>query len=184
MSMRHALVLLPLLLVPTATYGQRPTVTGLREMRALAALVGEWEGSGWVDAGPNGRIPFTVHESARWAAGGTVLVLDGLGLQKLEDGSEQAVHQAFAVVSWDAGEGTYRMRAYRAGGGEVTDRPTVGDGHLSWGFHDPRVGQIRFTLSIDEDAWHEVGERSGDGASWQPFLEMSLRRTGSSSPGS
>lgn len=182
---RHAFPLLALALAlgVTSANGQVPVVPGVQEMRRLAPLVGEWEGTGWVQLGPNGRQPFTVHESARWAAGGTVLVLDGLGLTKLDDGSERPAHEAFAVVSWDPAGGRYRMRAYRAGAGEVEDTPTVSDGGLVWGFSDPRGGRVRFTLSFDDRGWHEVGELSPDGVTWRPFLEMHLERAGASPPG-
>lgn len=53
-----------------------------------------------------------------------------------------------------------------------------------WGFEDPRAGRIRFTLDIDEHEWHEVGARSVDGATWEPFLEMRLERVGGTPPGS
>ncbi len=175
---------LALLLGAAPVSARQAGPAGAQEMRRLAPLVGEWEGTGWVDAGPNGRQSFSVHESARWAAGGSVLVLEGLGTQKLDDGTERAVHQALGVVSWDAGAAAFSMHAYRAGGGEVSDAPTVRDGGLVWGFEDPRAGRIRFTLDIDEHEWHEVGARSVDGATWEPFLEMRLERVGGTSPGS
>jgi hypothetical protein len=155
---------------------QQPAAAGISEMKRLAPLVGEWKGTGWVEIGPAPRHEFAVRETARWAAGGTVLVLEGLGLERQPDGSERAVHQAFAVVSWNPHEGNYRIHAFRAGGGEVEDSPVVSEHGLVWGFDDPRAGRVRFTIDFAGDVWHERGEISADGTSWRPFLEMRLTR--------
>ena len=152
------------------------------DMQRLAFLEGQWEGTGWMVMGPGGRKEFSVRESARWGAGGNVMVLDGLGVEKLEDGSERPVHQAFAVISWDPAAAAFRLRAYRAGGGEVEDAPVVGGHGLVWGFRDPRGGHVRFTLRFTADNWHEIGEYSPDGAAWTPFLEMRLARRSAASP--
>lgn len=146
------------------------------EMRRLAFLEGVWEGTGWMVMGPSGRKEFSIRESARWGAGGNVMVLDGLGVEKLGDGSERPVHQAFAVISWDPAASVFRLRAYRAGGGEVEDTPAVSENGLVWGFREPRGGHIRFTVRFTDDTWHEVGEYSPDGATWQSFLDMRLER--------
>jgi hypothetical protein len=153
---------------------QQPTVAA--EMQRLAFLEGQWEGTGWMVMGPGGRKEFSIRESARWGAGGNVMVLDGLGVEKLADGSERPVHQAFAVISWDPAASVFRLRAYRAGGGEVEDAPVVSDNGLVWGFREPRGGHIRFTVRFADDTWHEVGEYSQDGATWQSFLDMRLKR--------
>jgi hypothetical protein len=146
------------------------------ELKRLAFLVGEWEGNGWVTMGPSGRHEVSIRETARWAAGGTVLVLDGLGVERRADGTERPVHQAFAVISWDPTASHFRIRAYRADGGEVEDNPVVTEQVVVWGFRDPQAGQVRFTLRLDNDTWHEVGEFSRDGSNWQQFMEMRLRR--------
>ena len=35
---------------------------------------------------------------------------------------------------------------------------------------------IRFTVKFDERRWHEIGEASTDGKTWNKFLEMTLER--------
>lgn len=183
MRLLIALTVLVLSLLPQAAgaQSQRPGGSSreeatLRGLAPLECLVGEWEGTGWMDRGPAGRSEFAIHESARWVAGGTVLVLEGLGTRRLDDGSERTVHEAFAVLTRSADGAGLRIRAFRAGGGEVDAQPALHQDGLSWGFDDPRAGRIRFTVRCSESTWQEVGEVSRDGTSWTRFLEMELTR--------
>lgn len=141
-------------------------------MAVFAPLIGEWEGSGWYRQGPGEPLQFRQRESVRWAAGEEVLVFDGLGV----DAQDEPVHQAFAMISWDAAAGGHVMHAYSAGAPAVTDTPHVTADSLVWGFPEPRGGQIRFTIHFDAAEWREVGEYSPDGVVWYRFLEMTLQR--------
>jgi hypothetical protein len=59
----------------------------------------------------------------------------------------------------------------------VDAEATVGDKSLIWSFRDPRAGQIRFTIKLDEQGrWFEIGEISMDGKGWHKFFEMTLQR--------
>ena len=60
---------------------------------ALSFLVGEWSGSGWIMLGRDNRSTFSQTESVRTAAGGSILTVEGLGLNP----EGRRVHQAFAV---------------------------------------------------------------------------------------
>ena len=53
------------------------------------------------------------------------------------------------------------------------------DGGIEWGFRSEEGGvTVRFTIQFDAQRWHEVGEMSADGKSWNKFLEMTLERQG------
>jgi hypothetical protein len=55
--------------------------------------------------------------------------------------------------------------------------PKLIDGGLEWGFRSAERGvTVRFTIQFDEKRWHEVGEVSTDGKTWNKFLEMTLER--------
>ena len=150
-------------------------------MQPLQWLVGEWEGSGWIAQGrEGGRTRFTQKEWVRLAAGGGVLVIDGLGTGAEGEVAGTVVHQAFATVLWNADSAAYRMRSYRAGGAEGSDTPAVGDGRLVWGIKVPG-GRVRFTITrTAADEWHEVGEFVRDGAAPDAkaprMMEMTLKR--------
>jgi hypothetical protein len=70
------------------------------------------------------------------------------------------------------------MRAYRADGQRVDADVKVAPNEMVWGFDDPRIGRIRYTMRLNEKGqWHEVGEVSRDaGQSWFQFFEMTLDR--------
>ena len=141
-------------------------------MAVLAPLAGEWEGSGWFRMGQVPPAEFRQVETVRLAAGDEVLVIDGLGV----DGEDAPVHQAFAMITWDAEAADYVIHAYSAGGGMVTDTPHVAADSLVWGFPEPRGGQIRFTIHFGNGQWHEVGDYSPDGTAWYRFMDMKLER--------
>jgi hypothetical protein len=140
----------------------------------LAWMIGEWRGRGWMQRGPGPRESFDIHEQVRWAAGGALMVVDGLG----KDAAGKVVHQAFAVISVDPATGKPTLRAYRAGAGEVTSPVEIGEAAASWGFAPPPGGRVRFSFSqTPAGEWREVGEFSRDGTSYAPFLEMTLVRS-------
>ena len=64
-------------------------------------------------------------------------------------------------------------------GGAIGVEPKLVDGGFEWGFRAEERGvTVRFTIRFDEKRWHEVGEMSADGKTWNKFLEMTLERQG------
>lgn len=161
-------------LASAQTYGSANSV----EMRKLDFLLGSWEGEGWMEFGSGQRRTSRVKESAQGKAGGSVLLIEGMGKAKLPGKSEEVVvHSAFATVWYDSGAKRFRMMAWRATGDSVDADIVVGDKNLVWRFRDPRAGQIRFTIKLDAAGrWFEIGEISRDGMIWNKFFEMTLRR--------
>lgn len=149
------------------------------ELQKLDFLLGDWQGSGWIEFGPNQRHTFRQTEKIQAKAGGSVVQIEGLGLERVGD-KELPVHQAFAIVSYDSEAKRFRFNAWRAGGGAVECEPEVGNNRLVWGFKEPRSGmQIRFTIKLDAAGrWVEIGEASRDAQKWQQFFEMTLQKTG------
>ncbi|HEY6137748.1 MAG TPA: hypothetical protein VI670_08290 [Thermoanaerobaculia bacterium] len=160
------------LCAPAVAQGPAAEKARVDAIAKLGFLTGEWAGEGWAATGRDQRATFKQTESVRTAAGGSVLVIDGLGV----NAEGKAVHQAFAVVSYDAAASKYRWRAYTRANGEVDVEPAVGDGTLVWGFPVPG-GQVRFSIDrTPAGGWHEIGEFSRDGKSWFKTLEMNLER--------
>jgi hypothetical protein len=89
------------------------------------------------------------------------------------------VHQAYAVISYDATTKAYRMRSWLANGMSrefALELNAAGNG-FTWGWEDPRAGKLRYVMILTpEGKWRETGERSADGTTWMPFLEMTLTR--------
>jgi hypothetical protein len=173
---RIAMAALAALLVsnPAAAQGAAPN-----PLDRLDFLMGSWSGTGVMTRGPQ-RSEAQVTERAERVAGGGAVTLHGLGtIQPSGESAPRTVHDAYAVIWYDAALARYEMFAIRAGGVPIRTQPTVEENRLVWGFDDPRAGHIRFTVTrTPAGEWQEVGERSADGADWTSFFEMTLRRTG------
>jgi hypothetical protein len=146
--------------------------------RALAGadfLLGQWEGDGWIGLGDGSRATFHQKETVRRAAGGAVIVIDGLGTSTDPAKSGAIVHQAFAVLSFDAQAQKLIWRAWRATGEETDDWPTVTSNRLVWGMRQG-PGRVRFTIVKAGEDWNEIGEFSPDQAHWSQFFEMTLHK--------
>src|SRR4051812_32529151 len=112
---------LPLLVAATPIGAQAPRAipVNVTAMRRLDFLLGEWEGDGWILQGRGERRTFHQRETVRSAAGGTVVVIDGLGTSTDAGREGETVHQAFALVTYDSVTAKLRWRAYRATGEET-----------------------------------------------------------------
>jgi hypothetical protein len=152
--------------------------TGDAERAAMAKLsymVGRWEGDGWMDMG-RGREVFRGSETVQSKLRGVALLVEGDFSGKL--GSSEAegpVHTTLGVIYFDAKSAKYRFDSWLATGmaGERELTPTR-DG-WQWEIQTPQM-RIRYTATFTPEQWFEIGERSADGASWQKFFEMTLRK--------
>ncbi len=155
-----------------------PAPPQLAEMKKLDFLAGQWQGEGWIVLGPGQRRTFRQTETVQNKVGGTVLLIEGLGKGKVPGQAEEVtIHNAFAVVSYDDQAKAFRWRAFRADGVEMDAAATVTERNIVWGFRDPRAGEVRFTIKLNEAGqWFEVGELNRDGKTWFKFFEMTLQR--------
>jgi hypothetical protein len=141
-------------------------------------LDGEWAGPAWIVMGPDGRHEVSQREWVRPVAGGTVITVQGVGNERLEDGTDKIVHDAFAVIHLDHDGVTPRMRAFTAAGRWMDMELTVRADGYDWSMEDPRAGTIRYEMRLDGDGrWIEKGFMTRDeGKTWSQFFEMNLRR--------
>jgi len=176
--MKKLIAVLILLAAPALATAQTQSEAGSAEMRKLDFLIGAWEGESWIEFGVGQRRAAKVKELVQGKAGGSVLLIEGLGKAKAPGKDEEmVVHSAFATVWYDGRAKQFRMTAWRATGDSVDADITVGDKNLVWGFRDSRAGRIRFTIKLDEAGrWFEIGEVLRDGTNWNKFFEMTLKR--------
>ncbi|MEE2565741.1 hypothetical protein [Hyphobacterium marinum] len=149
-----------------------------RPADALDFLVGEWEGTGWA-LGPNGRRgEFAVSESIRSRAGGHGVTFEGRGTAAIgPNGETRTVHDAFALI-WAEPDGGYGMRTVVMQGHTLEVVPEISENRIVWGFEAGPMGETRYTSTVTDGVWHEVGERRMPGETdWTVFLEMTLERT-------
>ena len=149
------------------------------EMRKLDFLVGEWKGEAVVQMGPGEPQRIVQTERVQSKMNGELLLIEGLGKRKLADGAlGDVVHDAMAMLHWDAARKTYRFATYVAGrGGSDTTLDVTGPNQAVWGLDTPR-GKMRYTISLTEKGeWLEIGEWSSDGGTkWVKFIEMRLQK--------
>lgn len=138
----------------------------------LDFLVGRWHGSGWMLMGPDQKVTFEQTEDVQTKAGGTVLAIEGRGRN-----GAHIVHDAYAIVSFDAATRAYEMRSYLMQGQTATFPFSVTDRGFEWRMSHPQAGQIRYRMTLSaDDTWVEVGERLVGEDRWVQFFEMTLTR--------
>ena len=177
--MRRACLLVLLFLPLASAIGQDPAGAAARAaIDKLSWIEGDWRGSAWMQLGPNRRNAYQTERIYR-AAGGTVLVIHGIG-RAADPGvpANTIVHDAFGVITWDAAARQYRVRTHVANGFSVESVVDLGDRRMTWGFEHPQGGKVRYTITLTPAGdWLEIGERSADqGATWMKFMESNLKR--------
>ena len=182
MTLSLVLTLGTLTLSLGTAHAQRPDFSGPQKegMKKLAFWVGEWEGSGWSMHGPGTREEFTVHESVQSKLGGILLLVQGLGKQKdPATGKETVGHDALAVVTFDPKTGKYSFRHYTMQGMSGEAELVITEKNMQWGLKgEGQPFQLRFTIEVQGDTWHEIGKFSQDGQNWMQTMEMTLKRVG------
>jgi hypothetical protein len=160
--------------VPDAL-GQAPDSDALlaaqREaMESLSFMDGVWRGTAWTMLPTGEKHVITQTERIGPFLGGAVKVIEGRGYEA--DGSVS--FNALGVVSFDPADGSYSMRSYamgRAGDFALTPKE---DG-FSWEIPAGPM-TIRYTATITDSTWHEVGDRVMPEQEPIRFFEMDLLR--------
>jgi hypothetical protein len=147
-------------------------------MKKLSFLAGKWAGEATIQTGPGKSEHVKQTEDVEYRLGGTVQLIEGKGFGRVPGSeAEGVVFNALAVVHYDAQAKAYRMRAHRAEGMAVDPELTVTDTGFVWQFSPAKSNvRIRYTATVKDGTWTEVGEMSRDGTTWTKFLEMNLKR--------
>jgi hypothetical protein len=140
----------------------------------FAWMDGTWRGPA-VTRGPGGEHKVTQTERIGPMLGGTIRVIEGKGFNA--DGS--VGFNAFAVISYDPTTRAYDFHSYAQGrSGSFVIVPTA-DGYV-WEIPAGRA-TIRYTATLMDSVWTELGERIVPGQAPVLFFEMHLTRVGGSS---
>jgi len=145
---------------------------GPAELRQLDALVGKWHTSGVMRAAPGeAPIRITGTDTYEWVAGGCFLA----HWVDVWIGEERV--QAIEIIGGsDASRRGCPMRSFDSQGNFLTMYASV-DAHGVWTFSDDSA---RATLVISDDRSRMTGswERTEDGESWLPWMDMEFTRAG------
>jgi hypothetical protein len=144
-------------------------------MRPFDLWVGQWKGAGWSISATGARTEFSLVERVERKAGGTVLMVEGRGTSAGADGSETVTHDGVALISYDAKAGRYRWNGHELLTGATDAEVRLVEGGLEWSLLAGGA-TVRFTILFDAERWHEVGDVSVDGKTWNRFMEMNLVR--------
>lgn len=141
-------------------------------MEPLAFLDGTWRGPAtvWLPGGQRRELVQT--ERVGSFLGGAVKMIEGRG-----HGADGALEfNALAVVSYSPQAGQYRMRSYAQGySGDFAFELLPGG--FVWSI-PAGPATLRYTATVKDGVWAEIGERLVPGQPPVRTFEMSLRRVG------
>jgi len=161
----------PLLWVGSATAQEVAATNTL--MRKLDILKGTWVGDA-KGVGPDGK-PYTVRQTERVGSmlNGDVLVIEGRGYKS--DGS--LAFNAFGTMSADFKTGTYDFKAYAQGRSGNYRMDSIPNG-VVWELAAGPNATVRYTITIEDGVWREVGQYLAKDQPPRQIIEMTLKRTG------
>ena len=146
----------------------------LDAMKKLKPLLGEWTGSGWIKMGPR-RFEFESSEVFSEKAGGMAIIVEGIHRMPLPNGQKHVVHNAVAMITYDADGDHYRFISQLANGRGGDYKGTLTeDGEFRWVIPDTPVGKMVYTISIGDGEYSEIGELTTPGSEKRKFFEMKL----------
>ncbi len=169
------LVSLLIALLAASAQAQGPDLASIdaqkAAMKPLAIMDGVWRGPAWTML-PGGKHEITQTERIGPFLDGQVKVIEGRGY-----GADGAVaFNAFGTVSFDPAKKEYTLHSYAQGRvGDFKLTPTA-DGYV-WEIPAGPM-TIRYTATIKDGQWKEVGERIVPGQAPVQFFEMNLKRVG------
>lgn len=150
----------------------QPAPTRAEAMSKLAFMRGVWAGPA-SGTNPDGSR-YSVYQTERMGPmlNGDVLVIEGRGYKP--DGSTG--FNALGIISWDARQQKYEFRSYAQGmAGTFDFRPTA-DGYV-WSIPAGPM-TLRYTATVKDGHWREIGERLMADKPPAQFFEMNLKQVG------
>lgn len=152
-----------------------PVIAAQKEaMAPLAKMDGVWRGTAWTLT-RDGRHNVVHTERVGPFLGGSIKVVEGRAYQP--DGS--LGFNAFGIISFDPASGAYTLHSYAEGRKGDFPLTLLPDGYV-WEVPAGPGAKIRYTATIADGKWREVGDRiAGDGAPMRMF-EMNLTRVSDS----
>jgi len=136
-----------------------------KAMVALAFLDGEWRGEAQTDTR---KIVHT--ERAGTLLDGSIRLIEGHSY----DSAGKTGFNALGIISYDPVQHSYSMHSYAMGFASDFPLEVRADGY-SWTLPQGPGGPVRYTATVRNGEWVEIGERIAGGAK---VFEMRLKRIG------
>ena len=141
-------------------------------MSRFAAMDGVWRGPAWTILPSGVRHDITQTERIGPFLDGSVKVAEGRGYES--DG--RVAFNAFGVISFDPVKGTYSLHSYAQGLAGDFVLTAIPDGYV-WEIPAGPM-TIRYTATIANGNYREVGDQIVPGKDPFRFFEMNLKRVG------
>jgi hypothetical protein len=138
----------------------------------LSFMDGVWRGTAWTMRPDGKKHELTQTERIGPFLDGTVKVIEGRGYEA--DG--KVGFNALGIVSFDPATSSYTMRSYAMGQAGDFKLTPAADGFV-WEIPAGPM-TIRYTATIKDGTWREVGDRIAPGKEPVRFFEMNLTRVG------
>jgi hypothetical protein len=174
MKLYLAALALSLTLSAQSRYDPATAIAAQRAaMARLAVLDGVWRGPAGTVLENGQTHKITQTERIGPFLDGSVKVIEGRGY----DAEGKVTFNAFGTVSYDVAKKAYTMHSYAQGNaGDFPLTPTA-DGFV-WEVPAGPSAIIRYTATIKDGLWREVGDRIVSGKEPARFFEMNLKRVG------
>ena len=181
---RHRIATFAFLLMAAGTsltaLGQGPQnpaalIAAQREaMAPLAFMDGVWRGPAWTILASGEKHSITQTERIGPFLDGSVKVIEGRGY----DADGRVTFNAFGTIYYNVATRAYTLHSYAQGNvGDFALKPTP-DGYVWEIPAGPTT--IRYTCTVKDGVWREVGDRIAPGKEPVRFFEMTLKRIGDS----
>lgn len=143
-------------------------------MSKLAFMDGHWRGTAWTLLPSGEKHTLIQTERVGPFLDGAIRVIEGRG----HDQDGKVVFNAFGTISYNPATKGYTLHSYAMGNvGNFALTPN--EGGFVWEIA-AGPATIRYTATIKDDTWNEVGDRMLPGKPAVRFYEMNLKRLGDS----
>ena len=142
-------------------------------MAKLATMDGVWRGPAWTILETGQKHSVTQTERIGPFLDGSVKVIEGRGY----DVDGKVTFHAFGTISYDVAKKAYTLHSYAQGNAGDFPLTVTADGYI-WEIPAGPSAIIRYTATIKDGAWREVGDRIVSGKEPVRFFEMNLKRVG------
>lgn len=178
MKIATLLIAAAALIAPLTVHAQATDTAALaaqkQAMHKLDWMHGVWRGPA-VSQSPQGEHKVTQTERIGGFLGGTVTMMEGKGYNA--DGS--VGFNALGVVSYDAATQSYWLTSWALGHAGKFPM-TMTDTGYTWEIPAGPNTVIRYTATLANGLWTEIGDYIVPGQPPRRFFEMNLRRVGDS----
>ena len=139
----------------------------------LAYMDGVWRGPAWTILASGQRHDVTQTERIGPFLDGSVKVIEGRGY----DADGKVSFNALGIISYQPDKRAYLLHSYALGYAGDFPLTITPDGYV-WQVPAGPAMTIRYTATIGNGAWREVGDRIVSGQAPVRVFEMNLKRVG------